>query len=155
NLPLDTGMSYVFVQHQDPNHPSSLTELLTRATQVPVQVVQDAERLAVNRVYVMPPNTNVTITDGTLHLNPRSTIRGLHMPIDHFFQSLAEHHKDRAIAVLLSGTASDGTIGMKAIKEMGGITFAQDEKSAKYHGMPRSAIEAGVVDFVLPPEKIA
>jgi two-component system CheB/CheR fusion protein len=108
-----------------------------------------------DHIYVIPPNTDMAISDGVLGLKPRTEARGHHMPVDHFFYSLAEDQKENAIGVILSGTASDGALGLRAIKAEGGITFAQDEKSAKYGGMPHSAVVAGAVDLVLPPEGIA
>ena len=108
-----------------------------------------------NHVYVIPPNVEMAIRSNTLHLVPRQAIRGLHLPIDAFLFSLAEDKKSQAIGVILSGTASDGAHGMAAIKAAGGITFAQDEKSAKYGSMPHNAVAAGAVDFVLPPGEIA
>lgn len=152
HLPGDTGMAFVLIQHLDPKHDSLLTELLAKATQMPVAQVTDSMRVEPNRVYVLPPNANITITGGVLHLEARTTP---HMPIDHFFRSLAQDQGSKAIGVILSGTASDGTQGLKAIKAEGGITFAQDELTAKYDGMPRSAVMAGYVDFVLSPESIA
>src|SRR5262245_43428193 len=148
-------MGYVLFQHQDPTHPSALTELLTKATRLPVIEVKDGLKVKPNHIYVMPPNTNMHMIDGILKLDPRTAARGLHLPIDDFFESLAAYHKAHAVGVLLSGTASDGTLGLKAIKAAGGITFAQDETSAKYSGMPQHAIEAGVVDYVMRPDQIA
>src|SRR3989475_8667606 len=112
-------------------------------------------RVQGNHVYVIPPNADMSISDSVLHLSPLSPDRALRMPIDSFFRSLADTHQSRSIGVILSGTASDGTLGLQAIKALGGVTFAQDEQSAKYSAMPRSAIAAGNVDFVLPPEAIA
>src|SRR5258708_7837727 len=112
-------------------------------------------RVEPNNVYVMPPNTNMTMMNSMLNLTRRLDARTQHMPIDHFFHSLAVTQKDRAIGVILSGTASDGTAGLRAIKSEGGITFAQDQSSARYDGMPRNAISAHVVDFILTPEDIA
>jgi two-component system CheB/CheR fusion protein len=148
-------MAFVFVQHLDPSHKSLLGELLAKAVAMPVIQVTDSTTAQPNRVYVIPPNMDMTITDGVLRLGPRIEKRGLHMPIDAFLRSLACDQKNRAIGVILSGTASDGTAGMKAIKAEGGITFAQSEDSARHGGMPHSAIAAGVVDFVLPPKDIA
>src|SRR5262249_16034827 len=119
---------------------------------MPVLQVRDRMAAEPNHVYVIPPNANMTIEHGVFHLEARATH---HMPIDRFFRSLAEDQGSKAIGVILSGTASDGTLGLKAIKAEGGITFAQEEKTAKYDGMPRSAIMAGCVDFILPPEGIA
>src|SRR5207302_10770213 len=154
-LPSRTGIAYVLVQHLDPTHESALTELLTKTTEMPVREVTDATLVEPNHVYVIPPNVDMIISQGILRLTPRTETRGHHMPIDRFLRSLAEDKGSNAIGVILSGTASDGTLGLAAIKGEGGITFAQDEKSAKYDGMPRSAIAAGCVDFVLPPDRIA
>ena len=109
-----------------------------------------------NHVYVIPANADLSLANGVLRVSSRKTPAGRHLPIDHFFRTLAETRGHRsAIGVVLSGTASDGTLGLKAIKAAGGITFAQEPKSAKFDGMPKSAILAGCVDFVLPPERIA
>jgi len=154
NLPAQSGMAIVLVQHLDPTHSSSLVDLLARACKMPVHQVQDGTLVEVNHVYVIPPNTNMVIRQGILHLTPRAETHGQHLPIDVFLQSLAQDRSSRAIGVILSGTASDGTRGLKAIKAGGGITLAQDE-TAKYDGMPRSAVAAGHVDFILPPARIA
>src|SRR5256884_4430571 len=150
-----TGMAYVLVQHLDPSHESALTELLAKATEMLVTQVTDATPVEPNHVYVIPPNVDMVISQGILRLTPRTETRGYHMPIDRFLRSLAEDQRSNAIGVILSGTASDGTLGLAAIKGEGGITFAQDAKSAKYDDMPRSAIAAGCVDFVLPSDGIA
>ncbi len=150
-----TEMAYVLVQHLDPSHESVLTGLLAKATEMPVSQVTDATLVEPNHVYVIPPNVDMSIAQGILRLTPRTETRGHHMPIDRFLRSLAEDQRSNAIGVILSGTASDGTLGLAAIKAEGGITFAQDEKSAKFDGMPQSAIAAGCVDFVLPSDAIA
>src|SRR5438094_2443573 len=149
-----SGMAYVLVQHLDPSHESALTELLARATEMPVRQVTDATPVEPNHVYVIPPNVDMIIAQGILRLTARTETRGHHMPIDRFLRSLAEDQGSNAIGVILSGTASDGTLGLAAIKAEGGITFAQDEQSAKFDGMPQNAIAAGCVDFVLPPDAI-
>src|SRR5919198_840812 len=115
-----------------------------------------AQGLAVrpDQVYVIPPNTNMAIAEGRLHVTPRGEARGPHLPVDYLFRSLAAEQQGRAIGVVLSGTGSDGTLGLCEIKAVGGITFAQDQHSAKHSGMPRSAIDNGCVDFVLPPDEI-
>ena len=154
HMPLDTGMGFVLVQHLDPQHESALPELLQRATSLPVHEVTNNLRVEPNHVYVIPPNTNLGITAGTLTLRPRPKVRVPARSIDAFFEALAEDRRESAIGVVLSGTATDGTVGLEAIKAEGGITFAQDE-SAKYDSMPRSAAGAGCVDFVLSPEGIA
>src|SRR5271154_4511133 len=155
NLPEQTGMAYVLVQHLDPKHVSGLPEILARATKLPVTEVTDGCVVRSDCVYVIPANTNMLIKDGTLFLGPRLLVHGQHMPIDNFFRSLAERVGQRAVGVVLSGTASDGTEGCRAIKAAGGLTFAQDEESAKYDSMPRNAINAGVIDFILTPKDIA
>jgi two-component system CheB/CheR fusion protein len=155
NLPQTTGMAFVFLQHLDPSHNSALEEILSRTTKIPVTQVTEGVTVERNHVYIIPPNTDMVIRNGTLRLSARSLTHGQHRPIDQFFTSLAEDCGDRAIAVVLSGTASDGTSGCLAIKAVGGITFAQDEATAKYTSMPRSAVEAGCIDFVLPPRAIA
>jgi two-component system CheB/CheR fusion protein len=154
-LPADTGMGFVLVQHLAPKHESMLSELLGKATRMPVVEVSEGVRVQPNHVYVIPPNADMSLRDGALHLTPLSADRALRMPIDSFFRSLAEGYQNRAVGVILSGTASDGTLGLQAIKAMGGMTFAQDDQSAKYNAMPRNAIAGGNVDFVLPPEEIA
>src|SRR5215475_12733376 len=155
NLPTDTGMAFVFVQHLDPTHESILAELLSKATDMPVKQVKHGMLVEPDCVYVIPRNTNMAIENGALRLSPREAPRGQHHPIDYFLRSLAVDKRDRAIGVILSGTASDGTRGLEAINAEGGITIAQDEKTARYDGMPHSAINAGCVDFVLAPERIA
>src|SRR5437773_299798 len=155
NVPGDPGVAFVLVQHLDPKHESLLTEILHRSTTMPVSEVTEGVRVKPNHVYVIPPNKDLAISRSILHLMPRTYTRRQHMPVDVFLRSLAEDQKNKAIGVVLSGTASDGVLGLKAIKAEGGITLAQDESSAKYSGMPRSAAAAGVVDFVLPPEDIA
>jgi two-component system CheB/CheR fusion protein len=154
-LPTKTGMAFVLVQHLDPEHESLLTRLLSHATRMPVTEVTEGVTVEPDHVYVIPPNKALGIRNGDLHLLARKRQEPKHMPVDSFFHSLAENEGSRAIGVILSGVASDGTLGLAAIKAAGGITFAQDSRSAKYDGMPRSAIAAGCVDFVLPPEGIA
>ena len=154
-LPSDPGMALVFIPHLDPTHESAMAELLARVTSLPVHQADEGARVRPNCVYVLPPNCDMTIYDGVLHLAKREVGRGQHMPVDTFFRSLAEDQATNAIGVILSGTASDGTLGLSAIKSSGGVTFVQDFESAKYDGMPRSAVEAGVADYVLPPARIA
>jgi two-component system, chemotaxis family, CheB/CheR fusion protein len=155
HLPEKTGMAYVLVTHLDPKHSSDLREILSRTTRIPVQEVSDGVEVRPDRIYVIPPNANMIIRDGALRLAPRTLTRGQYLPIDHFLRSLADDHASRAISVILSGSASDGTEGSRAIKAAGGITFAQDENSAKYASMPHSAVLAGCVDFILAPSAIA
>ncbi len=155
HLPVDTGMGFVLVQHLDPKHSSELREILARTTSIPVTEVTDGTAVRPDHIYVIPPNTNMAIKDGVLRLAARSLTRGQYLPIDHFLRSLAEDRGNQTISVILSGTASDGTEGSRAVKAAGGITFAQDEQSAKYPSMPHSAFAAGCVDFVLPPAGIS
>jgi two-component system, chemotaxis family, CheB/CheR fusion protein len=154
-LPIDTGMAFVIVQHLDPKHISMLTELLSRRTTMKVEEVSDGIQAQPNQVYVIPPNATMSITHQTLHLSPRTESHGMHMPVDHFMRALAEQMGNRAIGVILSGSGSDGTLGMAEIQAHGGVTLAQDAGSAKYDGMPRSAAAAGYVDCVLPAKGIA
>jgi two-component system CheB/CheR fusion protein len=153
-LPVDTGMAFVLVQHLAPKHASLLAEILARTTAMPVTEVQNEPRVKPNRVYVIPPDRNMVISRGVLNLLPREEARGRYRPIDFFFRSLAEEQGQRAIGVILSGTATDGTLGLEAIKTEGGITFAQDN-TAQQSSMPQSAVASGCVDFVLPPDEIA
>lgn len=154
SLPLDTGMGFVLIQHLDPDHDSALTQILSRATALPVREIVSNQTVEPNHVYVIPRDTNLTIVHGVLQLVPRERKRMPHRPIDTFFESLAQDQRERAIGVVLSGTASDGTLGLEAIKAEGGFTFAQDH-TAKYDSMPRSAIAANCVDLVLSPANIA
>ena len=154
SLPANTGLAFVLVQHLDPRSESILAEILAEQTAMPVNQAIESTRVEPNHVYVIPPNTSMTIRKGMLRLSPRGDSRLRHLPIDFFFSSLAEEQKNRAIGVVLSGSASDGTLGLKAIKCAGGITFAQDE-TAQFESMPRNAVAAGAVDFVLAPGAIA
>ena len=154
HLPADTGMAFVLIQHLDPTHESHLTELLAKTSRMPVSEVKGETSAEANHVYVIPPRCNLGISNGVLHTPPRPP-GGHNMPIDAFFHALAADRGSQALAVVMSGTASDGTLGLEAIKAAGGTTFAQEMRTAKYDGMPRSAIAANVVDFVLPPAGIA
>ncbi len=147
-------MAFVLVQHLDPDHESALTLLLGRTTAMPVREVTDGMRVKPNHVYVIPPGRMLAFSRGALKLQARPPTRGLPHSIDFLFDSLARDQMAGAIGVILSGTATDGTFGLEAIKAEGGITFAQDD-TAKYDSMPRSAIAAGCVDFVLSPQGIA
>ena len=155
NLPDNTGMAFVVVQHLDPQHVSMLGTLLSRVTHLPVLEATHDLAVRPDHVYIIPKNTTMTIVRGLLQLAPRGGSRVLHLPIDVFLKSLAADRQTAAIGVILSGTGSDGTVGMEEIKAAGGITFAQDESSARYPGMPQSAAQSGCVDLVLPPKQIA
>lgn len=147
-------MGFVLVQHLDPQHESALVLLLQRCTPIPVLQVTHGMQVERNHIYIIPPNVMMEISKGVLNLTPRGRVRGPARSIDCFFESLAEDQRENAIGVVLSGTATDGTMGLESVKAEGGLTFAQDE-TAKYDSMPHSAIAAGCVDFVLSPEAIA
>ncbi len=150
------GMALVLIQHLDPTHTSLLREALSRTTTMPVQQAEDGMRVEPGHVYVIPPNTTLGIRDGKLTLAARpDDTRGKHLPIDAFFRDLAAERESRAIGIVLSGTASDGTEGLLAIKEADGVTFAQEPATAKFSGMPQSAVDAGVVDYCLPMPALA
>jgi len=151
-VPESSGMAYVLVQHLDPSHESILPDILQRVTTIPVLEITDDIPLAPDHIYVIPANKMLISTDGVLKLTDRE--KKINLSIDFFFESLADVHKELAVGVVLSGTGSDGTLGLKAIKEHGGICIAQDSESAAYDSMPQSAVNAGVVDFVLAPENI-
>ncbi|MDP2175885.1 MAG: chemotaxis protein CheB [Bacteroidota bacterium] len=152
-LPADTGMAFIYVQHLSPDHKSMLSEILAKKTSMIVQEIDDMDKIQPNNVFVIPYNKGIEVTDGHIKLIPRSDSSAA-ISIDILFSSLAAAQKERVIGVILSGSASDGTIGMKAIKHEGGLTFAQDD-TAKFTSMPHSAIAAGVVDFTLSPKDIA
>ncbi|MGZ3846872.1 MAG: CheR family methyltransferase, partial [Flavisolibacter sp.] len=152
-IPTNSGMAYIFIQHLAPHHESLLTEILQKFTTIPVVEISNNLKVLPNHVYIIPANKLVTANDGVLQLEPRIEKEKLNV-IDVFFSSLAEVHQDHAIGIILSGTGSDGTVGLKTIKDLGGITIVQDKDSATYYGMPQSAIDAEVVDSILPPGKI-
>ena len=154
-LPPDPGFAIVLVQHLAPHHDSALPTLLSGRTNLPVVHAAEGMPIERNHLYVIPPNTQMGVRDGVLHLLPRPVDRTQYMPIDYFLRSLASSVHERAISVILSGTASDGTVGTREVKAVGGITIAQDPETAKYDGMPRTAIATGLVDLVLSPEDIA
>jgi two-component system CheB/CheR fusion protein len=154
-LPADLGMAYVLVEHLAPQQPSHLADLLSRKSAMAVAEATDGVRIEPNSVYVIPPGKDMTVVDGHLRLTVRTETAGLHLPIDAFLRSLAADQGERAIGIILSGSAADGRLGLTAIKSGGGVTFAQDPASAEFASMPASAIAAGVVDFILPVEEIA
>jgi two-component system, chemotaxis family, CheB/CheR fusion protein len=154
-LPADLGMAFALVQHLDPSHHSLLAQIIAKATKMPVEEVKSGVKIRPNCVYVIPPNAFMAISAGVFTLTPRSKEPGQHLSVNFFMRSLAQERKHKAIGIVLSGTGADGTLGFEDIKAEGGITFAQAPASAKYDGMPRSAIDAGCVDFVLPPKEIA
>ena len=147
-------MAFVIVQHLDPTHKGILVELLQRTTPMPVVQVRDRQKVAPDHVYVIPPNKDLSILHGVLHLLAPAAPRGLRLPIDFFFRSLADDCQARSIGVILSGMGSDGTLGLGAIKEKAGVVFVQTPASAKFDGMPRSAIDAGLADVIAPAEEL-
>jgi two-component system CheB/CheR fusion protein len=153
NLPAQTGMAFVFIQHLATGQESMLTEILSRSSNMPVHKVENDMEVEPDNVYVIPPDVYMPIENYSLQLAPQTS--RVHRSIDAFLISLAKDLKSKAIGVVLSGTGTDGTEGIRDVYAQDGITFAQDVESAKYDGMPRSAIDSGVINFVLPPEKIA
>ncbi len=154
NMPRETGMAFVVIQHLDPNHVGIMPELLQRIT--PMKVFQASDRLKVraNCVYVIPPNKSMSLLNGSLHLFDPIESRGLRLPVDYFFRSLAEDRQQSSVGIILSGMGSDGSLGLKAIKEKNGIVLVQDPASAKFDGMPRSALEAVIADIVASAEDL-
>ncbi len=154
NVPDDSGMAYVVVQHLDPTHKGIMPELLQRASTMTVVQVMEQQMVEKNCVYVIPPNKDMTILHGVLHLMEPIAPRGLRLPIDSFMRSLALDMQDAAVGVILSGMGSDGTLGLRAIKENAGLALVQDPASAKFDGMPRSAIDAGLADIIASAEDL-
>lgn len=154
HTPADSDMAFVLISHLDPSHASILTEILQRTTTMPVVEAKDQTLVKANCVYVIPPNRDMTIFHGQLQLSIPAMPHGQRMPIDAFLRSLAEDQAEKAIGIILSGTGTDGTLGLRAILGAGGITIAQDPSTAKFDGMPSSAIQAGYVSHILPVEKM-
>jgi len=154
HVPADCGMAFVVVQHLDPNHEGMLVELLRRSTAMPVQEVTEQIMLAPNQVYVIPRGRDLLLRQGVLHLQDPPVPRGLRLPIDYFFKSLAADRQQNSIGVILSGMGADGTLGLRAIREAAGACFVQDPATAQFDSMPRSAIDAGVADVVAPAEEL-
>ncbi|HTK41049.1 MAG TPA: chemotaxis protein CheB [Gemmatimonadales bacterium] len=152
-FPKEPGLAFVVVQHLDPTHKSEIAELLKKRTLLPVVEVTDRQPVEVDRVYVIPPDRDLAIRNRVLYLNKPTERRGLRMPIDSFLRTLAEDQRERAVAVILSGNGTDGTQGLKAVKDAGGLTMAQDPDTAEYDGMPRSAGATRMVDFVMSVDK--
>ncbi|HAE41781.1 MAG TPA: chemotaxis protein CheR [Clostridiales bacterium] len=150
----EPGMAFVLIQHLAPDHKSILAEIIKKFSHLEVFEVEDGMRVKPNCIYTIPPNRNMALLDGALQLLEITSPRGQNMPIDYFFRSLASDRKEKAVCVVLSGTGSDGTVGLKAIKSEGGIAIAQSPNSAEYDGMPKSAIATGLVDYQLPPNEM-
>jgi two-component system CheB/CheR fusion protein len=147
----DPGMAFVLVQHLAPDHKSILTDLIRRYTRMHVFEVEDGMQVQPNCAYIIPPNCDMAFLNGALQLLEPSAPRGQRLPIDFFFRSLAQDQHERAIGIVLSGTGSDGTLGVRAIKGEGGMVMAQTPDTTEYEGMPRSALATGLVDYELPP----
>ncbi len=154
HLPEDTGMAFVLVPHLDPSHGSLLTEILQRTTTLPVHEALDQIQVEPNCVYIIPPNRDMLIFHGKLLLSVPDEPRGQRMPIDAFLRSLAEDQQEKAIGIILSGTGTDGTLGLRAIQGAGDLTMVQEPATAKYDGMPTSAVKAGYANLVLPVDKM-
>jgi two-component system, chemotaxis family, CheB/CheR fusion protein len=154
NMPPDSGMAFVIVQHLDPTHKSILADLIKSYTRMEVTEVRDGMKVEPNTIYVIPPNADMAILHGHLHLMEPSAPRGLRQPIDYFFRTLSEDRKEKAICIVLSGTGTEGALGLREIKGQGGMVMVQDPTSAKYDGMPRSAIATGLSDYILAPGKM-
>lgn len=154
NLPVDLGMSYIIIQHLSPNHQSVLPELVAGKTEMKVHQVEEGMKIEKDNVYVIPPNTFMSIVDSKLVLSERVKTNAVYHSVDFFFNALAPIYQSKAVGIILSGSGTDGTIGVEAIKNHGGITFAQDE-TASFAGMPKHASDSGFTDFVLPCKRIA
>tara|TARA_R110002096_G_scaffold408075_1_gene606931 strand:+ start:24643 stop:27531 length:2889 start_codon:yes stop_codon:yes gene_type:complete len=153
-LPVETGVAFIVVVHLDPTHVSLLPDLLGKRTNIPVLQIEDGMRVRPNHLYVIPPNSDLSILNGSLQLMELPQPRGGNLPIDNFLRSLAQDQEERAVCIILSGTGTDGSLGAKAIKGQHGMVMVQDQNSAKYDGMPRSAAATGVADYVLPPAEM-
>ena len=154
NMPSDSGLAFILVPHLDPTHKGIMPELVQRLTPMKVSQIRDGLKIQANQVYVIPPNKDLAILHGVLELMEPSAPRGLRLPIDSFFRHLAIDQKERAIGIILSGMGTDGTLGLRAIKEQMGMAMVQEPSTAKYDGMPRSAIETALADFVAPSEEL-
>jgi two-component system CheB/CheR fusion protein len=153
-MPDNSGLAFVLVSHLDPHHDSMLPELIQHKTKMKVRQVTDNMKVAANQVYIIPPDKELSIFNGTLQLLQRKRSDGTHRPIDAFFRSLAEDSGNKAIGIILSGAGTDGTLGIKAIKSESGLIIVQDQDSAKFAGMPSNAAATGLADHILPPEKM-
>ena len=154
NMPPDSGLGFVVIQHLSPDYKSLMVELLSKKTTMPVHRAEDGISVKPNNVYLIPPKKNLSIFHGKLLLSEQDHSRGINLPIDVFLRSLAEDQGEKAVGIILSGTGSDGMRGVRTIKENGGMVMVQDEESARFDGMPRSAISTGLSDFILPASKM-
>ncbi|MFP4407879.1 MAG: chemotaxis protein CheB [Spirochaetaceae bacterium] len=154
NMPASSGLGFVVIQHLSPDHKSLMVEILSKKTEMPVQRAEDSVEVEAGRVYLIPPKKNLTIFHGKLLLQEQEQHRGINLPIDLFLRSLAEDQEEKAVAVILSGSGSDGMRGVRAVKQAGGMIMVQDPATAQFDGMPRAALSTGMADFVLPPEQM-
>jgi two-component system CheB/CheR fusion protein len=154
NMPARSNLAFIVVQHLSPDYKSLMVELLSKRTEMKVNRAEDGMEVKPGNVYLIPPKKNLTIFHGKLLLKDRSDHEGISLPIDIFLQSLAEDQGKGAVAIILSGTGSDGARGVRAIKEHNGMVMVQDEQTAKFDGMPRAAISTGTADFILPPDRM-
>ncbi|HEU5060148.1 MAG TPA: chemotaxis protein CheB, partial [Kofleriaceae bacterium] len=153
-MPEDSGLAFVVLQHLSPDFESRMDELLGRRTRIPIRKVIDGMEVEPNHIYLIPPKKDMILSGGRLLLTDKDPGRGLTLPIDHFLRSLAQDAGRFSIAVILSGTGSDGSRGVREIHDAGGLVIAQDPRTASFDGMPRSAIDTGLVDVELPPSAI-
>lgn len=155
SIPVDSNIGFVVIQHLSPGHKSIMADLLGKYTKMKVEEITDGVKVGPNIIYLNPPDKEVSIIKGRLHLVEPDLSHGIRLPINHFFNTLAEDQGEKGVCIILSGTGTDGTLGLKAVKDRGGISLVQEEKQAKYFGMPDSAIRTGLVDHILPVEKMA
>ena len=155
HMPENSGMAFILIHHLDPTHKNIMSDLLTRYTKMKIFQAEDGMKVRPNCVYIIPPNKDMSILHRVLQLLEPKEIRGFRHPIDFFFRSLAEDQGERAICIVLSGTGTEGTLGLRAVKGEGGLVIVHDPKTVKYDGMLASAVATGLVDYVLPPEKMA
>jgi two-component system, chemotaxis family, CheB/CheR fusion protein len=154
NVPGNSGIAYIVIQHLDPTQKGMLPELLQRVSSMRVFQVEDLMKVKPDCVYVIPPNKTMSIFKGVLHLFEPVEVRGLRLPVDFFLRSLAEDQKELAVGIILSGMGSDGSSGVRSIKENNGIVLVQEPETARFDSMPKNAIDSVVVDLVAPPEKL-
>ena len=154
HVPVGSGMAFIIIQHLDPTRKGIMSELLQRTTGMKVLQVKDRTTVRPDCVYVIPPNKDMSILHGVLHLLKPTAARGMRLPIDFFFRSLAQDQQEHSVGVILSGMGSDGTMGLRAIKEKAGVALAQEPATAKFDSMPRSAIDAGLADIVARAEEL-
>ena len=154
NVPIDSGMGFVVIQHLSPDFKSMMDELLARHTAAPICRAEEGVTVEPNHIYLMPPNKEMIVSAGKLHLTDKDPKQSLTLPIDHFFRSLAQDRGESAVACILSGTGSDGSRGLADVHKAGGLVVCESGESAKFDGMPLSAQETGLVDLVLTPDKM-